>query len=75
MNRQINTVSNAEYPILLTPEEAASILGVKVNTLNTWRSTGRYGIPYLRLAGKIKYREQDILAFIQSSLIEHKSIS
>lgn len=32
---------------LLTPEEVANILGVSVNTLNVWRCTKRYNLPYI----------------------------
>ena len=45
---------------LLAPLDAASVLGVREQTLAVWRSTGRYGLPFVRVGRRIKYREQDI---------------
>ena len=51
---------------LLTPSETAEILGVQVRTLNTWRYTKRYDLPYVKSGRLVRYRSEDIDAFIAS---------
>lgn len=53
---------------LLTPEQAALVLGVSDKTLATWRSTGRYALPFLRCGARIRYRRTDLLAWLQGRL-------
>ncbi|MCY1406271.1 Helix-turn-helix domain protein [compost metagenome] len=49
---------------LLTPEQAALVLGLSVKTLATWRSTGRYALPFIRCGGRIRYRRADLAAWL-----------
>ena len=61
--------SSATRPIfqkLLTPAEAAEILGIKVDTLTIWRSTKRYPLPFVRVGRRIKYKAEDVLSFIEA---------
>jgi excisionase family DNA binding protein len=51
---------------ILTAEQAAEILGVTTNTLVKWRWTKRYPLPYLKIGGKVRYRAQDVAAFLES---------
>ncbi len=41
---------------LVGEKEAAVILGVTPGTLQVWRSTGRYAIPFLKVGRLVKYR-------------------
>jgi len=45
---------------LLTTEETAIYLGVGKETLNVWRATKRYKIPYIKVGKLIKYRKSDL---------------
>ena len=54
--------------ILLTQEEAAKYLGTTVGTLNTWRHLGKQKIPYVRWGNRIRYRREDLDAWIQANL-------
>ena len=45
---------------LLTPNEAASELQVSTGTLQVWRSTGRHGLPFVKVGGCVRYRRGDI---------------
>ncbi len=56
---------------LLTPQEAALYLGISINTLSVWRSTGRYGLPFIKIGGRVKYRESDLAAFIEKRTCTH----
>lgn len=55
---------NAQNKIL-SALEAARYLGVAVGTLEVWRSTGRYGIPFLKVGRIVKYRLEDLDAFLE----------
>ena len=58
----MNTTFDPEA--LLTPEQAAKRLRVRPNTLQDWRVTGRYGLKFVKTGRLVRYREEDIRAFI-----------
>jgi excisionase family DNA binding protein len=52
---------------LLTVQEAAEFLGVKVGTIYVWRSTGRFKIPAVKLGANIlRFRLSDLETFAES---------
>jgi len=53
---------------LLTPEQTAERLGILAKTLDVWRCTQRYNLPYVKVGRLVRYRESDIEAFIESRL-------
>lgn len=53
---------------LLTPSEVSEVLGVSVETLNVWRATNRYPLPYVKAGRLVRYRLSDVNAFIESRL-------
>lgn len=55
---------------LLRPREAAKLLGVTEAALERWRHTGAYTIPYVKVGRCVRYRRQDIEAFILRSLVD-----
>ena len=50
---------------LLTPEQTAEILHVKVATLAAWRCRKTTSLPYVKIGGKVLYDEADVDAFVQ----------
>lgn len=54
--------------ILLTKEDVSKILGVSTGTLAVWRTTKRYNLPYVKTGRLIRYRREDVQAFIESRL-------
>jgi excisionase family DNA binding protein len=50
--------------ILLTRKEAAEILGVKPETLTVWKSRRRYNLPVVKVGRLVRYRYDDLMAFI-----------
>jgi excisionase family DNA binding protein len=54
------TVVQIQFDELLDDNDAARLLGVKVQTLAVWRMTGRYALPFVRVGRAIRYRRQDI---------------
>ncbi len=54
---------------LLTPEEAAGILGVTAGTLNVWRATRRYNLAYIKIGRKVMYSAKDLAEFAKSRTV------
>ena len=54
---------------LLTPAEAGAILGVTVGTLQIWRTTRRYPLPYVKSGRLVRYKAEDVQAFIDSRTV------
>ena len=50
----------------MTGEQAAAYIGILPGTLATWRSTGRYAIPYQKIGAKVFYRRADLDAWLAS---------
>lgn len=59
---------------LLNTKEAAGILGKSPNTLVIWRCTGAYDLPYVKVGGSVRYREEDLDAFIEANLVGAEQI-
>ena len=59
---------------LLSREEAAEFLGVKVITLAIWKSTRRYNIPVVKVGRLVRYRFGDLLDFVEARTV-NKPIS
>jgi excisionase family DNA binding protein len=55
---------------LLRPEDAASFLGVKVDTLASWRCTKAHRIPYYKVGRLVYYRRHDLESFLDSCVID-----
>ncbi len=53
-------------PVQIDDKSAAAALGVKANTLAVWRSSGRYGLPFIKAGRSVKYRVYDLAEFIAS---------
>ncbi|OHD24965.1 MAG: hypothetical protein A2Y38_20265 [Spirochaetes bacterium GWB1_59_5] len=54
---------------LLTTKEAASFLGLSAHTLRQNRSTGKLKIPFVRFGHAVRYRMEDLQAFIVQNLV------
>lgn len=56
---------------LVSPKAVAEDLNVTEGTLQVWRSTGRYDLPYIKIGGKVMYRVSDVNKFIESRIYSH----
>jgi predicted site-specific integrase-resolvase len=55
---------------LLTPQDVAERLQIKVDTLNKWRYLQK-GLTFVRIAdGVIRYKESDVHDFIKKNTVE-----
>ena len=61
--------TNVPMTALLTEAETAAYLGVKKETLATWRSTKRYPLPYVKIGKAVRYRSADLETFIASRTV------
>ena len=59
----------------LTPNEAAELLGVAVQTLSVWRCNKRYDLPYLKIGRKIMYRPVDIDSFLERHVVKDNAVN
>jgi len=57
-------MSIAATPALLTRDQAAEFLGVKVQTLAAWACSGRYSLPMVKVGRRVKYRLADLEKFL-----------
>jgi len=62
--------ATAEVSVLLTADEAASLLKIQPATLATWRVRGHPHLPFVCVGRCIRYRRQDIAAFIDGHLAD-----
>lgn len=51
---------------LLTNSQAAAYLGVSAKTLPVWRTTHRYGVPFIRIGRLIRYHRRDLDAWLEA---------
>lgn len=51
---------------LLDEKAAAEFLTVSPGTLSVWRCTGRYGVPFIKVGRRVKYRRTDLIAWLES---------
>jgi excisionase family DNA binding protein len=51
-------------PDLLNRNEAASYISVKPQTLSVWATTGRYGLPFIKVGRKVFYRKEALDQFL-----------
>ncbi|WP_249354852.1 helix-turn-helix domain-containing protein [Ralstonia sp. 3PA37C10] len=63
-----NTPSIPNPAPLLDRQEAAAYLGLKPQTLANWAVTKAHNLPYVKVGRNVRYRKQDLDAFIQRNL-------
>lgn len=54
---------------LLDRSGAAEYLGISPQTLAIWASTRRYGLPFVKIGRRVKYRVTDLDSFIESRVV------
>lgn len=50
---------------LLTPDQVAAALGLSHRTLAAWRSSRRGDLPWVKVGSRIRYRRQDVAAWLE----------
>ncbi len=55
--------------------EAAEYIGVKPSSLEVWRCTKRYAIPYIKCGRLVRYRRSDLEQWLESRTISCEAIT
>ena len=58
---------------LLTPEEIAELLGVKLSTIYSW--THQKTIPYVKIGRLLRFRKKVIDEWIESRSTDHSKVT
>ena len=53
---------------LLTTDQVATVLGLSSRTLAAWRSSRSSSLPSLKTGSRVRYRSQDVLAWLESRM-------
>lgn len=53
---------------LLTPDQVAASLGLSHRTLAAWRSSRRGGPAWVKCGNRVRYRRQDVAAWLEGRL-------
>ena len=61
-------IPNRHDAQLLTTQEAADYLGLKLNTLERWRSQEPNKLPFVKIGRTVKYRLEDLQKFITKNV-------
>lgn len=62
----VHALHSLHDDVLLAEEQAAAVLDLEPTTLNNWRCTGRYSIPYKKIGRSVRYRLGDLRAWLES---------
>lgn len=67
------TAQNLYDDPLLTTKEAAALMQMSFKTLEAWRLTGIHGdkLPYIKVGRSVRYRQSDIMQFLDASVRTH----
>lgn len=60
--------TKVQAPALISPPEAANMLGLSLQTLAVWRCEKRQPLPYVKVGRLVRYRLVDVEAFISRNL-------
>lgn len=52
--------------LLLTPDDLESIYGIPKATQATWRCTGRWSLPYIKVGRNVRYRRESIEEWLRA---------
>ena len=66
LSKIIKSTENTEE---VDPVVAAQIIGVKINTLASWRCTKKETIPFYKIGSKVRYKISDLIAWKESKRV------
>ena len=62
-------MENGANDVLLTTKQAAELLSLSENTLEVWRTTQRYPLPYIKVGRAVRYSRAACLEFLKSRTV------
>lgn len=67
MARALQLAAEQAADHLVSAPQAAELPGIAEQTLAVWRSTGRYGIPFVKVGRRVLYPASALEEFIQAN--------
>ena len=61
--------SLAELPALLDPRDFYALTGVRIQTQANWRNQRTNGLPFIRCGHLIRYKREDVLAWLNRNTV------
>jgi excisionase family DNA binding protein len=65
----INLISH-KHTELLNSDQAATYIGVAPGTLEVWRCTKRYQIPFIKVGRLVRYRKSELDNFLDHRTVD-----
>lgn len=62
------TIEPTQMDKIFSEKKVADTLGISIHTLRRWRVERRQ-LPFVRIGGRVAYREQDIAKFIKANIV------
>lgn len=69
MSANTTNLTSLKYTALLTSEQAAAYIGISPGTLEVWRCTKRYHIPFIKVGRLVRYRKSELDSFLDRRTI------
>ena len=64
---KVSLASNAQE--LLDQDRAAAFLGIRAHTLEVWRTSGRYALPFVKIGRCVRYKRADLEHGLPAALV------
>jgi hypothetical protein len=64
---KVSLASNAQE--LLDQDRAAAFLGIRAHTLEVWRTSGRYALPFVKIGRCVRYKRADLERFVEERTV------
>jgi excisionase family DNA binding protein len=62
-------MTNTTDKMLYTTAQAAEFLGISPGTLEVWRSSKRYLIPFVKVGRLVRYKKESLDAFLEARTV------
>ena len=57
---------------LLSSHQASIYIGVSPSTMEVWRCTKRYQIPFIKIGRLVRYRKSELDSFLDQQTVDEK---
>lgn len=70
MQSKVTNLIPSPNPDLLNSHQAAQYIGVTPGTLEVWRCTKRYQIPFIKVGRLVRYRKSALDIFLDQQTVD-----
>jgi excisionase family DNA binding protein len=72
MSANTTNLTSLKCTELLTSDQAAAYIGISPGTLEVWRCTKRYQIPFIKVGRLVRYRKSELDSFLDKRTIDER---